>query len=96
MDDILKNADRAEDLAGTFATRISRLEAQVTEREDKLLAEAERFRKLAAEYAKAPEVTRERLLLETLEEILPKVDKIVVDEEAGVLHLNRLDLGGDR
>jgi hypothetical protein len=59
MDDILKNADRAEELASTFATRISRLEAQVTEREEALLTEAERFRKTSPHIdASAREVVR--------------------------------------
>jgi membrane protease subunit HflK len=41
--------------------------------------EAERFLALATEYAKSPEVTRKRLYLETMEEILPTVEKIVID-----------------
>jgi membrane protease subunit HflK len=40
---------------------------------------AERFRALAVEYRKAPEVTRTRLYLETMEQVLPKVDKIIVE-----------------
>ena len=53
--------------------------------------EAERFLKLAAEYEKAKEVTRERLLLETLEKVLPRIKKVVVDKDVAVLHLNKLD-----
>ncbi len=41
---------------------------------------AERFVALHQEYAKAPEVTRLRLYLETMEEILPNVDKILIDD----------------
>jgi membrane protease subunit HflK len=40
---------------------------------------ASRFLALAAEYHKAPEVTRTRLYLETMEEVLPAVDKYVVE-----------------
>jgi len=43
---------------------------------------ASRFRALAAEYRKAPEVTRTRLYLETMEEVLPAVDKYVVEPGA--------------
>jgi membrane protease subunit HflK len=43
---------------------------------------AQRFVALQTEYAKAPEVTRRRLYLETMEAILPQVDKIVLDEAA--------------
>ncbi|HBZ69756.1 MAG TPA: FtsH protease activity modulator HflK [Deltaproteobacteria bacterium] len=40
---------------------------------------AERFRALDAEYRKAPEVTRRRLYLETMETVLPQVETVVVD-----------------
>jgi membrane protease subunit HflK len=41
--------------------------------------EAERFRAIAAEYARSPRVTRTRLYLETMEEILPAVEKIIIE-----------------
>ena len=41
--------------------------------------EAERFNALLVEYQKAPEVTRERLYIETLEAILPGMEKIIID-----------------
>jgi len=41
--------------------------------------EASRFEALLVEYQAAPEVTRRRLYLETMEEILPGVDKMVVE-----------------
>lgn len=44
---------------------------------------AARFTALYEEYAKAKDVTRQRLYLETLEEILPKANKIVLDDLAG-------------
>jgi membrane protease subunit HflK len=53
--------------------------------------EAERFLKVAEEYEKAKEVTRERLLMETLERILPRIEKVIVDKDVAVLHLNKLD-----
>ena len=43
--------------------------------------EAERFVALLAEYVLAPEVTRQRLYLETMEEILPRVEKVIVEPE---------------
>ena len=45
--------------------------------------EADRFRLLAAEYAKAPEVTRRRLYLETMEEVLERANKLLVDDSGG-------------
>ena len=41
--------------------------------------EASRFRQVLAEYAKAPAVTRERIYIETLEQVLSSTSKIVVD-----------------
>jgi membrane protease subunit HflK len=41
--------------------------------------EATRFEALLVEYQNAPEVTRRRLYLETMEEILPGVEKMVVE-----------------
>ncbi len=41
--------------------------------------EATRFSALLVEYLNAPEVTRRRLYLETMEEILPGVEKLVVE-----------------
>jgi membrane protease subunit HflK len=53
------------------------------------------FNALLAEYQKAPEVTRRRLYLETMGEVLPEVGrKIIIDESAqGVLQL--LNLGDE-
>ncbi|WP_428697789.1 FtsH protease activity modulator HflK [Stappia sp.] len=45
--------------------------------------QAQRFIKILDEYAKAPDVTRERLYLETLENVLGKNSKIIIDESAG-------------
>jgi len=41
--------------------------------------EAERFNKLYAEYARAPEVTRQRLYLETMQQMLANTSKVLVD-----------------
>ncbi len=40
---------------------------------------AHRFRAIAAEYRKAPEVTQKRLYLETMETILPNVEKVIIE-----------------
>ncbi len=41
--------------------------------------EASRFRQVLAEYAKAPAITRERIYLETMQQILSSTSKILVD-----------------
>ena len=45
--------------------------------------EADRFTALLAEYKKAPEVTRERLYLDSLEQVLSSSTKIMIDVEGG-------------
>tara|TARA_R100000322_G_scaffold60379_8_gene37263 strand:+ start:21439 stop:22635 length:1197 start_codon:yes stop_codon:yes gene_type:complete len=45
--------------------------------------EASRFVAVYDEYAKAPEVTRRRLYIETLERVLSDVDKIIMDDAVG-------------
>ncbi len=45
--------------------------------------EADRFVKLLTEYRKAPNVTRERLYLQTMEEVMAKSSKVLVDVEGG-------------
>ncbi|WP_371155321.1 FtsH protease activity modulator HflK [Jannaschia sp. 2305UL9-9] len=45
--------------------------------------EASRFSAVLTEYANAPEVTRKRLYLETMEQVLGDVDKIIVDNGLG-------------
>lgn len=44
--------------------------------------EAVRFESLLVEYQAAPEVTRQRLYLETMEQILPAMDKVIVEPDA--------------
>lgn len=87
--------DRLEKQADAYANRIvaeARGEAaQVLEEAEGYRArvvneatgEASRFTAVLAEYEKAPEVTRKRLYLETMEEILGRVDKIILDENGG-------------
>ncbi len=67
-------------------------EAEAYERERVATAEgdAARFLALAEEYRKAPDVTKERLYLETMKAVLPRVKKVIVDDQAGVINLNQL------
>lgn len=44
--------------------------------------ESERFLALFGEYSKAKSITRTRLYLEAMEEVLPNVDKVLIDESA--------------
>ena len=45
--------------------------------------DASRFKQVLTEYSKAPQVTKERLYLEALGEVLPRIkSKIIIDESA--------------
>jgi len=54
--------------------------------------EAERFSKLLTEYRKAPEVTRERLYLEAMQEVLSNTSKVLVTGDKGQNNLLYLPL----
>lgn len=55
--------------------------------------DASRFNALFEEYSKAPEVTRRRIYIETMQDILPKLQsKIIIDDQMrGILPLLNLD-----
>ena len=45
--------------------------------------DARRFIQIAREYAKAPDITRERLYLETMETVLSNTTKVFIDQQGG-------------
>ena len=45
--------------------------------------EASRFISIYTEYAKAKEVTQERMYLETMEKVLADIDKVIIDKNSG-------------
>lgn len=61
-------------------------EGYAVDRVNRARGEAERFKSVFAEFRKAPEVTRRRIYLETLEKVFPQVGrKLIVDEQTGNL-----------
>ncbi len=56
-------------------------EAYRTSKINSARGDAERFTKLAAEYQKSREVTSRRLYLEAMEEILPRIKKLIVEKD---------------
>jgi len=78
---------------GEAQQTIERAEGYALDRVNRSEGDAARFTALYDEYRKAPEVTRQRLYLETLGRVLPKAaKKLVVDEEVrSVLPLLNLD-----
>jgi membrane protease subunit HflK len=57
--------------------------------------EATAFAAVYAEYRKAPDVTRKRLYLETMEKVLPPVEKVIIQSDGGAPVLPYLPLGRD-
>jgi len=46
--------------------------------------DADRFNQIAAEYSKASQVTSQRLYLETMEQVLPRIKKLIVDKNGNI------------
>ena len=66
---------------GQAEQQIQEAEGYLLERVNKARGEAARFNSLFSEYRQAKEVTRQRIYLETMNKILPKVGKkLIVDE----------------
>jgi len=57
------------------------LDAEAYEKEvvERASGEAERFNQLLKAYKQAPEVTRKRLYIDTMQEVMTKADKVIVD-----------------
>lgn len=54
-----------------------------------------KFNAMLVEYKKAKDVTRKRMYLETMEEILPNIEKYIIPENGGGNLLNLLNLNSD-
>ena len=67
--------------------RAARLIAEATGYKEAVIAKAngegQRFTQILTEYSKAPEITRKRLYIETMEEVLGKANKVVIDQKEG-------------
>jgi modulator of FtsH protease HflK len=78
---------------GEALETIQLAEAYALNRVNRSTGEAQRFISIYNEYVRAPEVTRKRIYLETMERIIPKLgNKIIVDEKGtNVLPLLNID-----
>jgi membrane protease subunit HflK len=74
---------------------IQESEGYAAERVNRSQGEATRFEAIYQEYRKAPRVTRNRMYLETMDEVLPRLGKKVIldDQQQGVLPLLNLGPG---
>ena len=78
---------------GAAARQVANAKAYKAKVVSEAEGESQRFLDLLAEYRKAPQVTRQRLYLETMQEVLGKTGKVLLDAkaEAGNLTLLPLD-----
>jgi membrane protease subunit HflK len=68
---------------GTAEQRVSAAEGYAVQRINQAEGDVTRFKQLLAEFEKAPAITRQRIYLETMNEVLPKLGpKIILDEDA--------------
>ena len=77
---------------GTAKRTISEAEGYATQRVNRALGEVARFNAVLREYRNAPEVTRSRMYLETLSQVLPQVGSIVVMQDGQMSPLPLLNL----
>jgi membrane protease subunit HflK len=68
---------------GLAEQRISGAEGFAVQRINEAEGDVARFKQLLVQYDKAPAITKQRLYLETMNEVLPKLgSKIIIDEDA--------------
>lgn len=75
---------------------VAEAEGYSAERVNRALGESARFSAVLTEYRQAPEVTRARLYLETLNEVLPNIGQILVVQDGQMSPLPLLDLNRTR
>jgi membrane protease subunit HflK len=98
FDDVLKASqerERAKNEAQAYANDVvprargtaSRLAEEAEGYRARIVAQAEgdaqRFRSVLAEYQKAPQVTRERMYVDTMKDVYANVTKVMVDSKSG-------------
>jgi membrane protease subunit HflK len=98
FDDVLKagqERERAKNEAQAYANDVipravgaaSRLKEESQAYRERIVAQAEgdsqRFKAILPEYQKAPQVTRERMYLDAMQQIYSNVTKVVVDSKQG-------------
>ncbi len=77
---------------GSALRRIAEAEGYATERINRAKGESTRFSAVLKEYREAPEVTRTRLYLETISDVLPAVGQVLAVQQDQTAPLPLLDL----
>lgn len=88
--------------AGQAKETIQIAEGYATERVNNAKGDVARFNELYKEYIKAPEVTKRRIYLETMEEVIPKLGQKIITDQNGSsvlpllqMQLNQQNRSGD-
>jgi modulator of FtsH protease HflK len=71
---------RARGMAARLIQEAEGYRSRVTEQS---LGDAARFRQIVAEYNKAPQVTRDRLYIDAMQQIMTNTSKVLVDQKSG-------------
>ncbi len=71
---------RARGMAARLIQEAEGYRSRVTEQS---LGDAARFRQIVAEYNKAPQVTRDRLYIDAMQQIMSNTSKVLVDQKSG-------------
>ncbi len=81
---------------GKAKRTIEEAEGYAIDRVNRATGDAEKFKQVWQQYRTAKTVTRRRLYLETMQKILPQVEKVYIvdDKQKGILPLLNLDKGG--
>ncbi len=81
---------------GESLETVQKSEGYALDRVNRAQGEVSKFNDLYAEYIKAPEVTKTRIFLETMEDILPKMGQKIITDEKGnsVIPLLQLQMNG--
>ena len=86
-DAINQAINRANEIIPKAEGEANKLREQAQQYKETLIAkangDAERFSRLLAQYEKAPRVTRERLYLETMQDIMARSKKVILDVDKG-------------
>jgi len=78
---------------GQAQETIQKAEGYATERVNNSQGEVARFNELYKEFIKAPEVTKSRIYLETMQEVVPKLGEKIITDDQGQNVLPLLQLG---
>lgn len=90
-----QDQNRVQNEARTYASQVvpesrgraAQIQQEAEAYRDRVVAEASgqasRFRQVFEEYRRAPDVTRERMFLETMERVFGGTDKIIIDQPNG-------------